>query len=180
MTTITDLGKEKMKGESKLKADIRHAADIDCDIIAEIYNHYVGKASMDITPKEGNYYQQWLKNRDPMEALFVAETSEKGIIGWGIIKKYSEREGYRFAGETSIFLDPSARNQGFGRQMKEFLMEKCRELGYKHLVAKIWKTNEVSINYNLKLGYSIVGVQEKIGNVNGKWIDVVIMQYVFR
>ena len=160
-------------------AHIRHADEKDCDAIAHIYNHYVGKASMDITPKEGSYYRRWLRNRDTMESLYVAETEEEGVIGWGIIKKYSDREGYRFAGETSIFLHPSSLNKGYGRQMKEYLMERCRELGYKHLVAKIWKSNEVSINYNLKLGYSIVGVQEKIGKVDGKWIDVVIMQYVY-
>ena len=48
-----------------------------------------------------------------------------------------------------------------------------------HLVAKIWARNEVSVSYNLKLGYEIVGVQRKIGFVNGEWVDVVIMQYVF-
>jgi phosphinothricin acetyltransferase len=163
----------------KKHAHIRHAEENDCSTIADIYNHYVGKASMDISPKEGSYYLQWLINRDSMEALYVAETKEEGIIGWGIIKKYSDREGYRYAGETSIFLHPSVLNRGYGRQMKAHLMERCRELGYKHLVAKIWKSNKVSINYNLNLGYTIVGIQEKIGYVNGNWIDVVIMQYVF-
>lgn len=35
-----------------------------------------------------------------------------------------------------------------------------------------------SILYNQKLGYTIVGTQKAIGFRNGKWLDIVIMQYV--
>ena len=36
--------------------------------------------------------------------------------------------------------------------------------------------NQISIAYNLKLGYTMVGIQKEIGYVNGKYCDVAIMQ----
>jgi len=60
--------------------------------------------------------------------------------------------------------------------MKKWIIEKCKELGYHHLVAKIFASNKASIEYNRKLGYEIVGTQNKIGFVDGEWQDVTIMQ----
>ena len=60
--------------------------------------------------------------------------------------------------------------------MKKWIIAKCKELGYHHLVAKIFATNKASIAYNQKLGYEIVGTQREIGYVDGRWQDVTIMQ----
>ncbi|MCB0644269.1 MAG: GNAT family N-acetyltransferase, partial [Phaeodactylibacter sp.] len=65
--------------------------------------------------------------------------------------------------------------KGYGTRMKLFLIERCRELEYHHLVAKIFATNTASIEYNRKLGYEIVGQQREIGFKNGMWMDIVIM-----
>ena len=72
-------------------------------------------------------------------------------LGWAIIKRYSDREGYRFAAETAVYLDPAHLGKGYGKQMKRFLIDESRAMGYHHLVAKIFATNEVSIAYNLRL-----------------------------
>ena len=60
--------------------------------------------------------------------------------------------------------------------MKKWIIKKCRELGYHHLVAKIFSSNIASIEYNKKLGYELVGKQNEIGFVDGVWQDVTILQ----
>ena len=67
---------------------------------------------------------------------------------------------------------------GLGTRMKLSLIDKCREFGYHHLVAKIFSTNKASIEYNRKLGYEVVGTQREVGNIDGKWLDVTIMQLI--
>ncbi|MEZ4686291.1 MAG: GNAT family N-acetyltransferase [Bacteroidia bacterium] len=111
------------------------------------------------------------------EKLYVLK-NEVEVIGWGIIKRYSDREGYSLSCETAIYLRRSEMRKGYGSLMKRFLIEECRKMGYHHLVAKIFASNQASIQYNLKLGYEIVGRQKEIGILNGDWIDVVIMQYI--
>ncbi|MFQ5630895.1 MAG: GNAT family N-acetyltransferase [bacterium] len=68
--------------------------------------------------------------------------------------------------------------KGYGSLIKKALVDRCKQYGYHHLVAKIFATNTASIEYNKKFGYEIVGRQKEIGIKNGRWQDSVIMQLV--
>lgn len=151
----------------------------DFPIIAAIYNEYIrlGNATMEENIYTEKEIQAWVDKFNEREKLYVAKIDEE-VIGWGIIKRYSDRNGYRFACETAVYLTASELGKGYGTQMKKYLIEQCRAMDYRHLVAKIFASNEGSIQYNLKLGYTIVGTQNKIGFRSGHWQDVVIMQLI--
>tara|TARA_B100000497_G_C7692461_1_gene421498 strand:- start:1478 stop:1963 length:486 start_codon:yes stop_codon:yes gene_type:complete len=157
---------------------IKNATQSNLISIAEIYGYYLGKSTMDLEIKSPEYFETLLITQESSEGLYVIEDNDE-VVGWGILKKYSDRLGYAKAGETSVFIHPEKLANGYGKSMKIHLMSEAKNKGYRHLVAKIWANNIVSIQYNLKFGYTIVGTQNKIGFVNGKWVDVVIMQYVF-
>lgn len=158
---------------------IEIAKSDDYQTIAEIYNEYIllGNATMQDSLYDAEKIKSWVDNFNDRERLYVLK-KENTVIGWGIIKKYSDREGYRFACETAIYLTQSELRKGYGSLIKNYLITQCKSLNYKHLVAKIFATNTASIQYNLKLGYTIVGRQKSIGFKNGKWMDIMIMQYV--
>lgn len=151
----------------------------DYPTIAAIYNEYIelGNATMEEQIHNADDIAAWVKKFNEKEKLFALKENEK-VIGWGIIKRYSDRKGYRFAGETAVYLASSKLGKGYGTQMKKFLIQECRALDYRHLVAKIFSSNEGSIQYNLKLGYTIVGIQKEIGFKNNQWQDVAIMQLI--
>lgn len=153
----------------------------DYGAIAEIYNEYIRQGGQTMTERThaAEDIAAWVDNFNDREQLLVLKQSEK-ILGWGIIKKYSPRQGYRYACETAIYLRSEECRKGYGSKMKQELIRRSKELGYHHLVAKIFATNTASIEYNLKLGYEIVGRQKEIGFKNGEWMDVVIMQYIIR
>lgn len=153
----------------------------DYAAIANIYNEYIkgGGATMDEVLKTESDIANWVTNFNDRERLFVLK-NEGTTIGWGIIKKYSDRTGYRTTCETAIYLTASEKGKGYGTFLKKYLMQICKELGYRHLVAKILGGNAVSIAYNQKLGYTIVGTQKEVGFRDGQWQDVVIMQYLIK
>jgi len=163
----------------KERIDILEANSTDYQLIADIYNEFIslGTATMDETLKTADDIAAWVKKFHDREKLYVIQENLT-IIGWGIIKRYSDREGYRFTCETAVYLTASKLGKGYGTMMKKHLIAICKSLEYKHLVAKIFASNESSIIYNEKLGYTIVGTQKQIGYKNNKWQDVVIMQYV--
>lgn len=161
------------------KVEIKEATVNDYQSVADIYNEFIrlGNATMEESIKTADSIAGWVSKFHNREKLYVLQ--EDGInIGWGIIKRYSDREGYRFACETAVYLTSSKIGKGYGTMMKKYLIKVCRQLDYKHLIAKIFATNETSILYNEKLGYTIVGTQKNIGFKNDKWVDVVIMQYL--
>lgn len=163
----------------KQKINIRTATLSDCEIIASINNEYImkGSSSMETEVKSKDYFVKLMNNFNDRELIECLELDGE-VIGWGIIKRYSDRPGYSTTCETTIYLRSDKIRMGFGSKMKLSLIKKCKELGYHHLVAKIFASNTASIKYNLKLGYEVVGTQKEIGYINGNWIDVTIMQLV--
>lgn len=165
--------------DQKNTSNIEIASSEDYATIAKIYNEYIllGNSTMEESLYNAEKIQAWVTNFNDRERLYALK--EEGItIGWGIIKRYSDREGYRFACETAIYITEAKLRKGYGSLMKNFLIDECKALGYHHLVAKIFATNTASIQYNLQLGYTIVGTQKEIGFRNGQWTDTVIMQYL--
>ncbi len=153
----------------------------DAQAVAEIYNQHTMAytATMDAVIRTAADIEGWYHKFGERELLKVGEVDGE-IVGWGIIKKYSDRVGYRTTCETAVYFKNSATGKGYGTQMKKLLIEVCKEFKYHHLVAKIWASNTASIEYNRKQGYEIVGTQKEVGYLNGKWIDVTIMQLILK
>jgi phosphinothricin acetyltransferase len=158
---------------------LRLAQPADAQAIADIYNQHIkiGMSTMDMTLKSAADILTWLDEFDEREVLLVLE-KRTSVLGWGIIKRYSEREGYKYACETAVYLKSEHIGKGYGTFIKKEIIKYCRKFEYHHLVAKIFSVNESSIHYNQKLGYEIVGTQKEIGFVAGEWMDVTIMQLI--
>ena len=121
---------------------------------------------------------RWLEHLDNRESLLVI-TSKQQIAGWGIVKKYSPRRGYRVCCETSLYLDRAYTEKGLGSALLEALFDRRRAHGYRHVVAKINAVNTASIEFHRRHGFELVGIQNEIGFKDGRWWDVAIMQKLF-
>ncbi len=156
---------------------IRDATPADAAAIAEIYNESIraGEATMIDTPlREEDIARQMAAFTDREGYLVLVHEGE--VVGWGLIKRYSDRGGYRYAGETSIFVRRACHRRGYGARLQAALLDRCRALGYHHLVVRIWAANEGSITFHRAFGYEMVGIQKEIGHMRGRWQDVAVMQ----
>lgn len=168
-----------MSGRNSQVMRIRDAAEADMAAVTGIYNSWVltGGATMDQETRTINDSIKQFKALSGREAVLVLE--KDGLVcGWGQIKAYSPRAGYRFTCETAVYLDPAVLGRGLGTTLKKALLERCRQLNYHHVVNKILADNHASVNYNLQLGFEVVGRQREVGFVNGAWVDVLIMQLI--
>ena len=144
--------------------------------IARIYNQNLGTASLYLTERSISFFSDLLDSLKENEQFKILIQGDV-LLGWSLIQLYSPKEGYRYACETSTYIDQVYIGQGHGSFFKKEIIKMCKELGFTYILARVLTENAASIHYNLKLGYRIVGVQKNIGNVNGKWIDVTIMEY---
>lgn len=149
----------------------------DAAVIAAIYNQSIrnGGSTMDTVEKTEADILAQINGFNERETILILEQQGE-VLGWGVIKRYSDRFGYRFTCETAVYVDRAYLRKGYGTKLKEALITRCRQLGYHHMVAKIFASNLASIHYNQKLGYEIVGTQKQVGFAAGAWQDVVIMQ----
>ncbi len=159
--------------------DIRDAHLQDASAIADIYNESIAArdSTMQLEPVDAETVSGWMRAQGEREAV-LALAEHGTIIGYGVVKRYSDRGGYQFAAETSVYLRRTRTDEGLGTVLQRALIERCRAFDYHHLVAKLWAENERSRALHRKLGYKLVGVQQEIGRVEGQWRDVAIMQKI--
>lgn len=163
---------------------IRQATLNDADAVAGIYNHYVraGGATFDTQPWERSQVIEIMDIRPP-ECWLVAvdATGNPGdqMLGWASARKFSDRHGYRLSVETAIYLSPEAQGRGVADRLQRELEAACVKGGLHHATARILVQNHRSLQFHYRHGYEKVGVQKEIGNMDEKWIDVMILQKLF-
>lgn len=106
----------------------------------------------------------------------VAEDANHSIAGWAAIQPVSKRDCFTGVAEVSIYLSNRAHGQGLGTLMLRKLIEESEENGFWTLQAGIFPENKASIKIHEKLGFRIVGIREKFGQMNGNWRDVVLLE----
>jgi L-amino acid N-acyltransferase YncA len=109
------------------------------------------------------------------EHRFVAELDGE-IIGWIAVVPYSRRAVYRGVGEESVYVAERARGRGVGRALLEQVIESARNGGLWTLQAGIFPDNGASLALHRALGFREVGIRERIGQLDGVWRDVVLLE----
>lgn len=98
------------------------------------------------------------------------------LVGWIAAKRVSSRHCYRGVIEHSVYVDPAHAGRGVGRRLLEELIERSEDLGFWTIQTAIFPENRASITLHRKLGFRMVGTQELLGESNGVWRDVVVME----
>jgi L-amino acid N-acyltransferase YncA len=119
-------------------------------------------------------WQEWDAAHLP-EHRFVAELDGE-VAGWAAVVPYSRRDVYRGVGEESVYVAERARGRGVGRALLETVIASARNGGLWTLQAGIFPDNVASLELHRRLGFREVGVRERIGQLDGAWRDVVLLE----
>jgi L-amino acid N-acyltransferase YncA len=109
------------------------------------------------------------------EHRFVAEL-DGDVVGWAAVVPYSRRAVYRGVGEESVYVAERSRGHGVGRALLEAVVQSARTGGLWTLQAGIFPDNVASLELHRRLGFREVGVRERIGQLDGVWRDVVLLE----
>jgi L-amino acid N-acyltransferase YncA len=110
------------------------------------------------------------------ELRLVAERDDGSVVGWAALSPVSARRCYRGVGDESVYVAEGARGLGVGRALLERLVERSEAAGYWTLVAGVFPENEASLRLHRACGFREVGVRERVGELDGVWRDVVILE----
>jgi phosphinothricin acetyltransferase len=108
--------------------------------------------------------------------VLVAVDSSRTVVGWTGLSEYSPRRCYSGIAEFSIYLRPDARGQGIGKLLLESVIGSARERGFWKLVSRVFPTNTASRALCRSCGFREVGIYEKHGQLDGRWLDAVIVE----
>ena len=157
---------------------IRHATSADLEAINRIYNREIeqGTATWDIEPWSMEQRRGWwAEHRGALQPVMVAEDAT-GVVGFAYLTLMSQKAGWRFTREDTVYVDERARGQGVGMALLGALLEEARAIGVRLVVASITSTNEVSIRLHERFGFEMVGTLRNAGYKFGTWMDTSYMQ----
>lgn len=106
----------------------------------------------------------------------VAVAPTGGVVGWAALRAISSRSVYAGVCEVSVYVAPEAQRQHVGLRLLEALIACSEADGRWTLQAGIFPENESSVALHLRAGFRIIGRRERIGVLNGRWRDVLLLE----
>ncbi|HVS99722.1 MAG TPA: GNAT family N-acetyltransferase [Solirubrobacterales bacterium] len=103
---------------------------------------------------------------------FLVAELEGEVVGYAYACPWAERAAYRWAVESSVYVDSRHQGEGIGRALYTELFERLRAQGFRIAVAGITLPNPASIGLHESMGFEPVGALRDIGWKAGAWYDV--------
>lgn len=111
-----------------------------------------------------------------LPACRIVARSGHALLGWAALSPVSKRHVYRGVAEVSIYVAENARGRGVGRILLSELIASSEVEGIWTLQAGIFPENEASIKLHRSAGFQVVGTRSRLGYMNGRWRDVVLLE----
>jgi phosphinothricin acetyltransferase len=119
-------------------------------------------------------WERWDAGHLP-DTRFVARCNGE-VLGWAALSPVSSRCVYAGVAEVSIYIAERARGHGVGYQLMLRLIADSEAQGIWTLQAGIFPENIASIAMHERAGFRVLGRRERIGQMDGRWRDVVLME----
>jgi L-amino acid N-acyltransferase YncA len=166
-------GTVPMRGLSPESVEIRDLRPADWPEVARIYAD--GVATRNATfETELPSWEAW-DAAHLTDHRFVA-VADGVVVGWITAAPVSSRCCYAGVAEISAYVAEEARGQGVGSVLLERLIESTEGAGIWTLETGVFPENEASLALLRRFGFREVGVRERIGQLDGVWRDVVLLE----
>ncbi len=153
---------------------LRAATPADAAAIAAIYNHYVVNTIITFEEEAVPDTEMAQRITDVLEAglpWFAWEENGR-VLGYAYASKWKSRCAYRYAVESSIYLDKTATGRGLGTKLYVALIDALRAKGIHSIIGGIALPNDASVGISEKLGFKKIGQFKEVGWKFEQWIDV--------
>jgi len=145
----------------------------DWPAVREIYLEGIASGNSTFE-KSAPEWEAW--DRGHLRTCRLIVRSEESLLGWAALSPVSSRCVYAGVAEVSVYVAARTHRQGVGRALLSELIEASEHEGIWTLQAGIFPENTASIELFKKLGFRSVGVRERLGCMDGRWRDVVLME----
>lgn len=157
---------------------IRDATVDDAPAIARIYNQGIEDrvATLETQIRSSEERAAWLAARSARHPVLVATDGQGVVLGWGSLNQFNPRPAYDHVADFSVYVAREQRGKGIGDALLGALDARARALGYHKLVLAAFPTNAPGMRLYERHGFAQVGIYHEQGMLDGRWIDVVVME----
>jgi L-amino acid N-acyltransferase YncA len=119
-------------------------------------------------------WEKW--NAGHLPSCRLVARSGDTVRGWAALSPVSSRCVYGGVAEVSIYIGRDYRGMGLGRALLMALITESEKNGLWTLQAGIFPENRASIDLHKSCGFREVGRRERIGKMDGRWRDTVLLE----
>jgi len=158
--------------------EIRGAVAADAPAIARIYNQGIEDrvATLETKLRTPEERIEWMTARSPRHPVMVAVDDDGEVLGWAALNPFNARAAYDHVVEFSIYVAREARGRGVGNALLAALIERARTIGFHKIVLAGFPFNERGLKLYERHGFRTVGTYHEQGMLDGKWVDVILME----
>jgi len=151
---------------------IRDLEPLDWPDVARIFEDGIrsGNATFELEPPA---WEAW--DAAHSQIRVIAEL-EGRVVGWAALSSKSTRHCYRGVAESSVYVEEAAQGRGVGRALMDEVIARSEADGVWTLEAGIFPENKASLRLHLGCGFRLVGVRERLGEANGEFRDVLLLE----
>ena len=155
-----------------LDTQIRDLEPLDWPEVARIFADGIrsGNATFEQEPPS---WQAW--DAAHSHVRVVGELDGR-VVGWAALTLKSSRQCYRGVAESSVYVEGAAQGRGVGRALMDEVIARSEAAGLWTLEAGIFPENKASLRLHLACGFRLVGVRERLGEANGEFRDVLLLE----
>ena len=152
---------------------IRSARPDDAIAIVEIYAPYVAETPISLetavpTPEQ---IGQRMASLSPGYPWIIYELGGEPK-GYAYASPHSERAGYRWSANATVYVARGYHRQGIGRALYARLLGSLRRQGFHAVFGGITLPNAASVGLHESCGFSPAGIYRQAGFKLGAWWDV--------
>ncbi|QCX34489.1 N-acetyltransferase family protein [Caloramator sp. E03] len=156
----------------------REAKVQDVPAITRIYNQGIEDrvATLETRLRTEDEMKDWLLNRSEKNKVLVIEDENNNVYGWASLNIFNSRCCYSGIADISIYIERQMRGKGLGKILLTSLIKTAKEQGFHKMVLSTFKYNEAGQRLYKAMGFREVGTYIRQGMLDGKWVDVTIME----
>lgn len=152
---------------------LRPMQAIDWEAVKAIYLDGIATGNATFQTSAPNW-EIWDKSH--LSACRLVAEHDQTILGWAMLSPLSSRCVYAGVAEVSVYVTKKAQGKGLGYAPLTQLVNDSEINGLWTLEAGIFPENTASLNIHRRCGFREVGLREKLGKLNGKWRDVLLLE----
>lgn len=151
---------------------VRFAAPEDVPALLSVYRHYIPTTvTFEYVLPSREEFAQRVADVSAEYPYLVLEDGGT-LLGYAYAHHIAQRAAYGWGAELSIYLSPQATGKGLGRRLYQALIHLLRLQGVRTVYGLVASPNPASEGLHAGLGFRLMGVQQKAGYKNGRWIDL--------
>ncbi len=123
---------------------------------------------------QGPEWEKWDKSH--LRDCRLVARAEGKVVGFAVLTPVSTRSVFSGVAEVSVYVMTSARGIGVGKALLGALIAESERVGIWTLQGGAFGDNAASIALQKACGFREVGRRERIGQMDGIWRDVILME----